>query len=81
MRSKKVFFILENNYFQSHESHQLSTKIRTLAHLWFHEKTMKPVIRQEISNDKKDKVKTTVKHKIKNSNKFFEKVVSKPLKA
>ena len=35
------------------------------------------VIVQEIKNDLKDKAETTVKYKIKNSFKFFEKVLSK----
>ena len=37
-----VFFILEKNSFQSRESQQLSTNIRVLAFLFFHEKPLKP---------------------------------------
>ena len=42
---------------------------------------MRPVIIQDISYDKKDKAKTTFKHKIKKKIiKIIEKVFSKPLK-
>ena len=59
--------ILENNCFQSHESHHLSSNIGKLAHLLFHENPTIWVIVQEIKYDEKDKVKTTVKDKIKKS--------------
>ena len=36
------FLALENNCFQSPESHQLSTNIRITAHLLFYENPMKP---------------------------------------
>ena len=36
---KSVFFLLEKNCFQSHESQQLSTNIRISARLFFFEKT------------------------------------------
>ena len=33
-----LFLVLENDCFQSHESHQLSTNIRISASLFFHKK-------------------------------------------
>ena len=38
----------------------------------FHEKPVKPITIQEISYDRNDKVKMTVKDKIKNFNYFFQ---------
>ena len=50
------------------------------AHLFVHEKPMKPIILQEISSDRNDKLKITVKDKIlKNLINYFEKEVSRPL--
>ena len=71
---------MENNCFQSHESNQLSTKIRISAHLFFHEKLMKRVIIRKNSYDTNDKVETRVKGNIKNLINFFKKVMSKSLK-
>ena len=64
---KKVFFlILENNCFQGHESHQLSTYIRSI---YFSMKIQRNrLILQEISYGLLDKVRTTVKDKIKKFN-------------
>ena len=77
---KKIFFfILQNNCFQSQESHQLSTDIRILAPLFFYDNPMKPLIKQKISYDKNNKVKTTVTDKIKKFNYFFKKEVWHPL--
>ena len=78
---KSFFLVLENDCFQSHESHQLSAKIRISAHLFFHEKLVKPITIQEISYDRNDKVKMTVKDKIKkNSINIFKKEVPRPFK-
>ena len=60
----KKFFFFENNCFQSHESHQLCTQIRKKSHLFF-DMTLRPFIIQVISNDSKDKVKTTVENNCK----------------
>ena len=54
---KSFFLVLENDCFQSHESHQLSIKIRISAHLFFHEKPVKPITIHEISYDRSDKIK------------------------
>ena len=59
---------MENDCFQSHECHQLSTNIRILAHQFFRQKPVKPFIIQEISYDQNDKVKMTGKDKIKKFN-------------
>ena len=48
--------------------------------LFFHEKPMKAITIQEISYDRNDKVKMTVKTKLKNSIDFFKKEASRPLK-
>ena len=64
----KVFLFLENDCFQSHESHQPSTNIRISAHLFLHEKPVKPITLQEISYNWIDKVKMTVKDKFKKFN-------------
>ena len=48
--------MLENDCFQSHESHQLSTNIRISVLLFLHEKRMKAITMQEISYDRNDKV-------------------------
>ena len=53
---KSFFLILENDCFQSHESHQLSTNIRISVLLFFHEKPMKAITLHEISYDRNDKV-------------------------
>ena len=53
---KGFFLILENDCFQSHESHQLSTNFRILFLLFFHEKPMKAITIQEISYNRNDKV-------------------------
>ena len=50
------FLILENDCFQSHESHQLFTNIRISVLLFFHEKPMKVITMQEFSYDRNDKV-------------------------
>ena len=64
MAKLSVFFILENNCFQSHESHLLFLE----SHLFFLESQWNLSIEQEISCDWKDKVKTTVKDKVKKFN-------------
>ena len=46
-----LFF--EKKYFQSHESHQLSSNIRISARLFFRENQIKRVIEQEILYDTK----------------------------
>ena len=76
------FFNLEKNCFQSHESHQLSTNIRVLAHLFFHEKQMKPGLRTGnfIRLERQSKNHSD-RQKLKISNKFLEKKVSKPIKS
>ena len=58
---KSFFSFFENNCFQSHENHQLSTQIRISAQFFHREKSSKPVIIQEFSYDLKGKVKSTVK--------------------
>ena len=45
----KFFLVLENDFFQNYESHQLSTNIRISAHLLVHEKPMKPITIHELS--------------------------------
>ena len=49
--TKLKFFILENKSFQSHQSNQLSTKIRIYGHLFLHKKPMRPVIIQKFLYD------------------------------
>ena len=61
VKLKRVF--LENNSFQSHESHQLSTNIQISAHPFIHEYQWNRVIVQENNHNRvivrlKDKVKT-----------------------
>ena len=53
---KNYFLILENDGFESHKSHQLSANIRISVFLFFHEKPMKAITKQEISYDRNDKV-------------------------
>ena len=62
------FLVLENDCFQNHESHQLSTNIRISANLFLHEKPVKPITIQEILYNWIDKVKMAVKEKIKKFN-------------
>ena len=64
MKRTKFFLVLENDCFQSRENHQLSKNIRKSAHLFFHEKPVKHIAILEISYDRNDKVKMTVKVKI-----------------
>ena len=78
---KSVVFYFGNNCFQCHESHQLSTSIRISAHLFFHEKPMTPGhCTGNFLRLKRQSKKEQLKTKLKNSIKFFEKVLSKPLK-
>ena len=65
---KSFFLDLENDCFQIHESHQLSTNIRMSAHLFLHEKPVKSVTIQKNSYDRNEKAKMTAKDKIKKFN-------------
>ena len=71
IRKLKNFLVLENDCFQSQESQQLSTNIRISANLFFRETPMKLITIQEISYGRNDKVKITVKTKLKTSHNFF----------
>ena len=69
---KSFFSVLENDCLQSHESHQLSFNIKISAHLFFQRKSVKPIIIQEFSFDRNDKVKMTVKDKIEKLKQFLQ---------
>ena len=75
------FLCYENNCFQIHESHQLSTPIRIKSHLLLYKFIANETCNYPGSHTtKRESKKRQLQTIVKNSIKFFEKGVSKPLK-